>query len=66
MVTLACRRLLIHIHLCEQEDAIYDDSESYEDTISPPIHSRSTSLRNSLKADSEFAIELHNYEVSSH
>lgn len=52
VITLACRRMLIHIRLCEQEAGYHNDD------LYPSRHS-------SMKTDSESAtgIELHSYKV---
>jgi hypothetical protein len=50
MVTLACRRLLIHIRSCEQEL----EADYFKDSYTP--------CNNLTETDSEFAIELHSHE----
>ncbi|KAN0107002.1 hypothetical protein V8E52_010604 [Russula decolorans] len=52
VITLACRRMLIHIRSCEQEAAYYNDLYA--------------SRHSSMKTDSESAIELHSYRVDWH
>lgn len=52
VITIACRRLFIHIHLCEQNAAYHDDLHAFRP--------------NSTHTDSESAIELHSYKTNRH